>query len=195
MLRKLVAALFLSFFSFGCSSIQLHVEQEPTQIQRFVHLDPQFSAYEKSIIKSSFTEWNQKTNGNLNWQYQDWLPIVNKTFYLNENKKICFKHILVEKNISTDDMVSSIKRKVGKGISGYTVFSKNPCGADLIILVMDKIHNDKQLKLVTLHEIGHHLHFNHNTKKSIMNDHILWSLNGLTRYDIDSYCMKWNCLI
>lgn len=192
------ASIFLTILIFlsGCYNLPIHSRQNNPQakIQKSVHLDPEFSGFERKMIERSIGEWSLKTNGFVLWTFQDW-PLYSPTSplfpFMTEN--VCTKHLLVMRMNSSDQTIMDIEFAIGYTIAGYARGNDELCGTETIFLVMDRINSLEELRLVVLHEIGHNLKLKHNTTdRSIMTPRG-WIVNGIMSKDFENFCKIWNC--
>lgn len=184
--------LLLFLFLPSCHSQKFNFT--PASVNKIVHLDSQFSAIEVKVVKNALTDWSDQTENMVTWDLQDWPDTVTESVWLGTNNNFhnCRPHVLIVRTFSDDSVVINMETKLGRGIAGFATIPQQNCGVEYIYLIMDKIQNLEELRLITLHEIGHNLKLKHRDGHSIMTESVGFS-SGVTKNDLKQFCDIWRC--
>lgn len=187
--------LFCLLLLLGCGFTPAHLPlNHSAEVQEYVHLDPEFSGFEQRMIKNSVTEWSTTTHGFIIWGFQDW-PLYDPSSPLFPfiNEPNCTKHLLIMRMISSDKSIVDIDTSLNSITLGYAKKTHDLCrGIDTIFLVMDRIRTIDELRLITLHEIGHILGLKHDVTNSIMEPKGFHA-KCITHRDFVNFCKLWKC--
>lgn len=196
MLRKIIALGLCTLSTLGCLARNSMGDVSGATIEKYVHLDPTFSQIESTIINDSFNEWSKKTDNTVRWRFDDWPDLTNQLEVrsdIERKSSKCLKHLLILRKFSIE-VFPKDDTKVTHEMTGYARNNdKQECGIESIALIMDRIRTSNELRLVTLHEIGHNLGLVHNKYASIMNNSQMHMVNGITPYDLSDFCKLWKC--
>jgi len=194
-LLAMVCILYLTFIRFSADvdvniSVPL-VEVYPTKVRSTIYIDRQFSEKEKQYIMEAASEWENVTQGIVQYQIVE-LP----TF-----RTIDFQSCLFIIKITPDDPEILLMDSQDTTVGFYTTKS----GIPTISLIEDAIE-DKFYKSVVMHEIGHSLGLKHQSEiddmgtlmypylKIKIGDYFIEvNSNDITKTDLAQFCSLYRC--
>ncbi len=190
MKKCIISLILLILSSIGCTPSKFPATTSNAQkIHKYVHIDPLFGSIERQIIINALKEWEVATNYMIVWTVSDWPDSSEHPediFKDSDNK-----HLMIYRSLSIDPEIIDIETKEGHGIAGYAFHYKHS-QVEYILLIVDKLANERSFRIVTLHEIGHNLGLPHSEEYgTLMHAKKLYHASGITSSDLNDLWKIW----
>lgn len=163
------------------------------KIIQTLYVDSRFTEREFVVMTSAANEWTFSTRGmvmfNLVYPYEVQFP----GNYVCSGKNIVLKTNKNDPRVIALDKSERATYRDTRFVLGFVEHVIPELESYYLGMVMDRIMDDKHLKEVFMHELGHTLHLVHaEAKPAVMNGLTTTNFDCLTRYDMEQFADLYN---